>query len=383
MYRVSRSDPPVCHKRGKYSDFRLSRHPDEESILLNKIDVRPATAKEFFQGQLKKLSWKRGVELILTGTRDEKSPLGVLRGHESTLVRDICSYLTNQFDHYVKLTIPAALVGKTSDDESFMHFVKGRESEGYGKGWYERRLDNQMTTTSNGFEDGFVAFARCGKVQFPDPVDRNVNMMPFIFGQKDSLPDNLQCYHPLIEQCPYMKDEAGNVGYLTVHESYIDVGEAQRREGLHIESPGVFSDDPNAASFTPGTEHPWGCGVFYGPDRYEGGIYFASSVANTSEVWDALVDKNIPGIVDKHGGCEHLRSLIGNGTKLEAGELIWMTDCTPHEALPQKASGYRQFFRVVTPYISHWYAQHSTHNPKVPLPPNVTVIHDDKFVKKA
>jgi hypothetical protein len=55
-------------------------------------------------------------------------------------------------------------------------------------------------------------------------------MMPFILGSKDSLPDDLMCYYPLIEQCPYMADEIGKVGYLTVHESYIDTGSAQRRE---------------------------------------------------------------------------------------------------------------------------------------------------------
>jgi hypothetical protein len=261
--------------------------------------------------------------------------------------------------------------------------------------------------------DGFVAFSKCGVVEFPEPAERNVNMMPFIFGNKSSLPDDLQCYHELIEQCPYMRDEIGKVGYLTVHESYVDVGKAQRREGLHIESPGVFCDDePNAAAFSPGVEHPWGQGVFLGPDRYEGGIYMASSVSNTSEVWDALVDKNVSGIVDKHGGCEHLRKLIGPGTKLQAGELIWMTDRTPHEAIPQQhrpaplpfsslrafcargpmtcaplirrvipqqESGHRQFFRVVAPYVSHWYADHSTPNPKVPLPDHVTVIKGNKF----
>eukprot|EP00980_Cylindrotheca_fusiformis_P013885 scaffold3598_cov115-Cylindrotheca_fusiformis.AAC.21 len=105
----------------------------------------------------------------------------------------------------------------------------------------------------------------------------------------------------------------------------------------------------------------------------------ASSVANTSEVWDALVNKNAPGIVDEHGGCEYLRPFFGKGTKLQAGELIWMTDCTPHEALPQEVSGHRQFFRVVTPHVSHWYAAHSTKNPKVDLPSNVTVVHASKF----
>lgn len=33
--------------------------------------------------------------------------------------------------------------------------------------------------TSSGFENGYVAFSRCGEVLvFPEPVGRNVNMMP-------------------------------------------------------------------------------------------------------------------------------------------------------------------------------------------------------------
>jgi hypothetical protein len=109
-------------------------------------------------------------------------------------------------------------------------------------------------------------------------------------------------------------------------------------------------------------------------------LIFASNVAGTSVVYDALVDKNMPGIVDKHGGCEYLRKFIGPGTKLEAGQLVWMTDRTPHEALVQLEGGYRQFFRVVTSNISHWFAQHSTPNPQVHLPEDVVVVNENKFL---
>lgn len=39
---------------------------------------------------------------------------------------------------------------------------------------------------------GYVAFAPCGEVEFPEPGDRNVNMLPFVFGDIDSLPLELQ-----------------------------------------------------------------------------------------------------------------------------------------------------------------------------------------------
>ena len=318
---------------------------------------------------------------------DESScPLSLIRNHEHTLVRKIYFGVWNEYAKHVKLTLPASFVGNAYDTHP-MRFSRGRK---YPE-WQSREMGDiegiPAGMKSQGYAGGFVAFSKCGQIaKFPTPADRNVNMMPFILGDQDSLPENLQCYHPLIEQCPYVMEEVGKVAYLTVHESFVKVGDAQRRQGLHIESPGIFpdgDDSPAAASFTPGVEHPWGMGVFFGPDHYEGGIYFASNVSDTSEVWDALVDCSVPGIVDRHGGCEHLRGIIGNGSKLQAGELVWVTDKTPHEALSQTKSGYRQFFRVVMPYISHWYSEHSTPNPRVNLPDSITVIHGNKFVVPA
>ena len=43
------------------------------------------------------------------------------------------------------------------------------------------------------------------------------------FGEKgvlESLPDDLMCYYDLIEDCPYLVEERGKVGYLIVHESF-------------------------------------------------------------------------------------------------------------------------------------------------------------------
>ncbi|CAJ1934296.1 unnamed protein product [Cylindrotheca closterium] len=325
------------------------------------LDILPATAEEVFN--LDPYScWEGTIRTVLSGTRDKDSPLKILREHESTLVRFIRSYLTNEFASHLTLTFPSILVEEKDEDilariESFQEYWRGYPNE---------------------YDAGGVAFMRLSSIEFPPPADRNVNMLPFIFGSQDSLPRDLQCYYPLVAKCPFNKDEIGQVGYLTVHESFVDATKAQRREGLHIETPGIFRSAKRAAKFIPGQETSWGWGR-YSPNRYDGGICMASSVSNTSKVWDALVDKKCPNIVDKHGGCEHLRSLIGKGTKLKAGELIWMTDCTPHEALCQETSGYRQFFRVVSSYVSHWYEDHSTRNPKVDLPARVKVIKGNKF----
>ena len=56
------------------------------------------------------------------------------------------------------------------------------------------------------------------------------------------MPEDLRPYYKMcIEKCPVNKSEIGKVCYLTVHESYQDEENAQRREGLHIEAPGVNS----------------------------------------------------------------------------------------------------------------------------------------------
>uniref|UniRef100_A0A7S1Z5R4 Uncharacterized protein n=1 Tax=Ditylum brightwellii TaxID=49249 RepID=A0A7S1Z5R4_9STRA len=336
----------------------------------------PAIAKDLY-GDQKVCCWEQKLRVILAGVRDSASPLSTLRGFEDTIIRNIYTYISHDYAKNVTLTLPAHYIGNTHIGR-ISRYTYGREHPRC----FDRDFLHDLPRTSRFIpsgdgqpKQGFVAFSACGSIMFPEPADRNVNMLPFIFGDKSSLPANVQCYYDCIETCPYPEDYIGKVGYLTVHESYVEAGVTQRRKGLHIEAPGSSQE----AAFTPGLEHAWGMGIFYGPDMYEGGIYVASNLSNTSEVWDALVHKDTPGIVDKHGGCEHLRPLIGPGTKLQANQLIWMTDCTPHEALPQETSCVRQFFRLVMPNISHWFAAHSTPNPLVPLPDHIIVVESNKF----
>merc|ERR1712129_123979 len=99
----------------------------------------------------------------------------------------------------------------------------------------------------------------------------------------------------------------------------------------------------------------------------------ASNVSNTCAVWNCAIDEgddekkndSEDTIVGKNGSLEHMRSMMPNDKKylLEAHKLYWMTDRTPHEALPMEKSGWRQFFRLVSPNLSVWYEQHSTKNP--------------------
>ena len=73
-------------------------------------------------------------------------------------------------------------------------------------------------------------------------------------------------------------------------------------------------------------------------------------------------------VVGRLGDLEHLRGALGKGVTLDAGQLVWMTDRTPHESMPLKAGTYRQYFRLVTSEISVWYKEHNTPNPLGVLP---------------
>merc|ERR1712062_731996 len=114
-----------------------------------------------------------------------------------------------------------------------------------------------------------------GRACFPQPQGININMMPFVMGQKDSIPEKYQHYWPLIEQCAIPRSEQGKVCYLTIQESQVPAGQPQRRGGVHIESPGTFRQPGEYQSY----RRNWGCGaIIMDETEVEGGIYMASNV---------------------------------------------------------------------------------------------------------
>ena len=203
----------------------------------------------------------------------------------------------------------------------------------------------------------------------------------------------------------------GEVGYLTVHESVVrEDGQSQRRGGVHTETPGrvwLNAEDNSLASGVAGelammTSVPltvaWGRGQYieFSGDgdggeasgattgatfEYKGGLYMASNVANSTRVWGDTQIVRPEHVVGPLGDLESLRHYLGEGCTLDAGEIVWMTDTTPHESLPLPAGTRRQYFRLVTNHVSAWFADHSTKNPLgiVPDPDLTTIVHGDKF----
>ena len=264
--------------------------------------------------------------------------------------------------------------------------------------------------------------------EFPAPTGININMMPFIVGETFEdcrLPELVRPYWQLIRQCVEPQShrehhhiwdrrrhpsDLGRVYYLTIQETEVAGGEAQRRPGLHVDSPGSVNIRGGAAEAAGAwrgrgtshlyTGHRWGagsCHVFNvekgeSKDFWDimaqdsdhlyaafGGIYLASSVAASCRVWNCGV---APEAVGSLGDIEHLRwALPGPGQLLRPGQLYWVTDRTPHESLPLQEAATRQFFRVVTAEVSLWYRDHSTASPLGVLPdPALTrIVAGDKF----
>ncbi|RHY40643.1 hypothetical protein DYB26_009974 [Aphanomyces astaci] len=205
----------------------------------------------------------------------------------------------------------------------------------------------------------------------------HVNMMPFVMGDISTLPLSCQRYHDLIMQClaTNSSGERGEVGYLTIHEGVVEAGTSQRRGGLHIEAGGGGGESERCTD-----DFHWGMGRIEHTLLY-GGIYMASTVGHSCAMYDVVIQDS-SSVVGELGDVEHLRSSLAKKAisplHLEANELVWMTDRTPHESLPLPVTTFRQYFRLVTSGVSHWYADHSTPNP-LGIQPTAKIVFGNKF----
>jgi len=263
-----------------------------------------------------------------------------------------------------------------------------------------------MTTA---FQPNELAFVDIASTNFPSIDGReliNVNMMPFSpIDMKQTLPIDCQNYIPMIENCLDSQSTINKTMYLTIQESIVNQGETQRRSGLHIESPNLNHLDiiscwgggwgggnprprgwgRGRACWGWGGGNPrprgWGKGrAFIEQDIVlQDGIYMASNLQNSCKIWPYLIDKQ-SYVVDKYGGIEDIRNEIGEGQYMKNNNIYWLTDATPHEAMPSEIQGefLRQFFRLVVGEIAVWFSKHNTSNP-TGYSPNAPIIDMNKF----
>jgi len=220
-------------------------------------------------------------------------------------------------------------------------------------------------------------------VKFPKSSGININMMPFHYEDKDSIPKKYHNYWHMIEACKKYSstnNAKNEVWYLTIHESDVDMNSTQRRPGLHIDRPGGL-EIGGGDWFTV----YWGDGEATAR-RYggmKGGIFMANSERHSCAVWDTYIE-HPSQCVWKHGDLEHLRERCfskGNKIKLHEDTLYWITDSTPHESLPLPKKTRRQFFRLVTGKVTVWFQDHSTENP-LGVQPDAIILCGNKFYEK-
>jgi hypothetical protein len=181
-------------------------------------------------------------------------------------------------------------------------------------------------------------------IQFPEFTGVKCNMMPFIQGDASSLPDAYKPYAKIIND-NYL--EKGEIGLLTIHESFVEGGKSQRgynsmgiNRNVHIE---VGRHEKLNCWGGSGGGSSWG-GKYKTLLDDETMVLIANSISDTCRVWDAkemafTKDGDLSAYIDKYPA--------ETGILLKSGEVAKISIFTPHEAINQTQSGKRQFFRIV------------------------------------
>lgn len=387
---------------------------DEARGIQDRIGFRAAEAR--FDSRYLRVSpevvesscmvWGEHLRTILCGTRSPDSPLSLLRGYEDTLVRAIYMQVVSSWKSCITQTIPAREVGRMNahramessfhqrdDVDAINRFQLLLDEETYDDPDFisdepilelrvraaSVRIGSTRTFSILGLsvkDRPPVAFTPCSRsVDFPTPKGLNVKMMPFVMGDRHSLPQDLQPYYDsCILNCAVMPAEIGKVCYSTVAEGLV---QAQDRQcGIRVEV--LESDLTKESRFVAGVERPprW---TPRSRDELHGGLFMACNMAETYVIWNAIVDTT-NGDFDSRRGLEHIRPYLGRARKLGANELTWLTAQTPHEMV-QENEVCRQLFRLVTSDIAIWH-EGWTPNPMVPLPGNVRMIKESNFDEK-
>eukprot|EP01040_Poterioochromonas_malhamensis_P013469 gene13469-14814_t len=359
---------------------------------------------------------------FLLGTIDSNSALRILRG-KSDILRIIWVYACSEWWklHIQFYKIPSPGAESRSD----------HEQTDPPNSIPDLRKHNLFTRKR--YFDCPLAIVKT-KVHFPPPRPSstwaptwlpmfrkeplNINMMPFdLFDPENTLPEYAHGYIHLIKECrsyiksyndmlyntgakpplPLLEDDVprerfdhsdlkNRIAYITIDERPVSGGgRSHRRGGVHVECPGALRSQEiaNKSKYTPDIAyyHRWGIG--HATDEYLiGGIFLASNVAHSTAVWNCRVHDTFGDIIGPHGSLERIKNVLGPPTKkLEAGELVWLSDRTPHESLPiHIGKTQRQFFRLVVGDISFWFAEHNTPNPTgFQVPSFVPIINGNKF----
>jgi hypothetical protein len=192
-----------------------------------------------------------------------------------------------------------------------------------------------------------MTFQSRGDIIFPEFTGVRCYMMPFIQGRADSLPQEFQQYSDIIEKL-VLDGQEGEIGLITIDESPVNAGKSQRGYGagertIHTEACRSLDTlswgppEPTWGRSGPGMSAP----VLLAPDLR---VLIANSIEDTCMVWNVAVEDTTPDGDLSMRASQFPRE---TGRMMGAGEVMEIGIFTPHEPIPQKESGNRQFFRIV------------------------------------
>ena len=177
-------------------------------------------------------------------------------------------------------------------------------------------------------------------IQFPQFRGIKCNMMPFIQGDSSSLPEEYKSYSSIIDE-NYL--ERGEIGHLTIDESFVESNTSQRG----FNSFGINRNVHIEVGRLP-IGNKWGSCSWGGKsntllaDSTE--VLIANSIDDTCRVWNVLEKRyTIDGDLSEYLNDYPEES----GELLKSGELRRISIFTPHECIIQPFSANRQFFRIV------------------------------------
>lgn len=179
------------------------------------------------------------------------------------------------------------------------------------------------------------------QIQFPEFTGIRCLMMPFIQGDQESLPDDIRKQYGDIIDATFL--EKGEMGYLTIDESFVSANNAQR----------AYRSKHGRALHTEGGKreklYAWGGGFGWGRKDHvilerDLEILIASNIGGTTAYWDDIVEDTT-----NDGDIGHLAHLYPYNAAnfLQAGEVAKLSILTPHESIPVKQDCNRQFIRIV------------------------------------
>jgi hypothetical protein len=180
-------------------------------------------------------------------------------------------------------------------------------------------------------------------IHFPEFTGIKCNMMPFIQGDSSSLPDEYKPYAKIIDD-NYL--EKGEIGLLTIHESFVEGGKSQRgynstgiNRNVHIE----VGRHEKLNRWGGGGGSSWG-GKYETLLDDETMVLITNNISDTCRVWDVketryTKDGDLSDYIEKYPE--------ETGILLKSGEVAKISIFTPHECINQTQSGKRQFFRIV------------------------------------